>query len=54
MPQLDLAWWLFNFLISWTTLLIVFTALLSTSPTESPTNISAQTAPRPLNVWTWN
>nr|BCH36279.1 ATP synthase F0 subunit 8 [Acanthaster planci] len=54
MPQLNLAWWLFNFLISWITLLIVFTALLSTPPIEKPTNVSAQTTSHPLSVWTWN
>nr|YP_010042736.1 ATP synthase F0 subunit 8 [Protoreaster nodosus]QPC56373.1 ATP synthase F0 subunit 8 [Protoreaster nodosus] len=54
MPQLNLAWWLFNFLIGWISLVIVLTVLLNSLPQNKGPNSSVVPKTTSLNNWNWN
>nr|NP_008171.1 ATP synthase F0 subunit 8 [Patiria pectinifera]Q33822.1 RecName: Full=ATP synthase protein 8; AltName: Full=A6L; AltName: Full=F-ATPase subunit 8 [Patiria pectinifera]BAA03883.1 ATPase 8 [Patiria pectinifera] len=54
MPQLNLAWWLLNFFLGWTSLLVIFIILLNTSITNNTANTSTTTNTTPNLNWTWN
>nr|YP_010042790.1 ATP synthase F0 subunit 8 [Anthenea aspera]QPC56438.1 ATP synthase F0 subunit 8 [Anthenea aspera] len=54
MPQLNLAWWIFNFLIGWIALIIMFTTLLNISIPQNDINPPSFTSSISNNNWTWN
>nr|YP_010042725.1 ATP synthase F0 subunit 8 [Pentaceraster mammillatus]QPC56360.1 ATP synthase F0 subunit 8 [Pentaceraster mammillatus]WRK21211.1 ATP synthase F0 subunit 8 [Pentaceraster mammillatus] len=54
MPQLNLAWWLFNFIIGWISLLIVLTILLNSQPQNSEPNTAVAPGSTNPNEWNWN
>nr|QEZ90467.1 ATP synthase F0 subunit 8 [Archaster typicus] len=53
MPQLNLAWWLINFLIGWTALTIVFTITLNISLTTNLPNTNTKIEPLKNLSWIW-
>nr|YP_010960785.1 ATP synthase F0 subunit 8 [Poraniopsis inflata]WNH38676.1 ATP synthase F0 subunit 8 [Poraniopsis inflata] len=55
MPQLNLAWWLFNFFLGWIALIIVFSILLNKNLISSKIilNKSSSNKTNP-NSWSWN
>nr|UPP55856.1 ATP synthase F0 subunit 8 [Cheiraster sp. SS-2022] len=55
MPQLNLAWWILNFLLGWLFLIVLFTILINKNLIP-PNSFSLNTSPNiyPTNNWTWN
>nr|YP_010042779.1 ATP synthase F0 subunit 8 [Culcita novaeguineae]QPC56412.1 ATP synthase F0 subunit 8 [Culcita novaeguineae] len=54
MPQLNLAWWLFNFFIGWLSLLIVLTILLNSPRIAEEPNANVTSNSVNPNNWKWN
>nr|QPC56425.1 ATP synthase F0 subunit 8 [Nepanthia sp. M04] len=54
MPQLNLTWWALNFILSWLSLIIVFTILLNSNLNNNTINPSTTTPNNQSSLWTWN
>nr|YP_010042766.1 ATP synthase F0 subunit 8 [Iconaster longimanus]QPC56399.1 ATP synthase F0 subunit 8 [Iconaster longimanus] len=56
MPQLNLAWWLFNFLLSWVSITLIFTILVNKNLVNKNILFPQNPSNNPQNnhQWPWN
>nr|YP_010925339.1 ATP synthase F0 subunit 8 [Leptychaster arcticus]WKD83341.1 ATP synthase F0 subunit 8 [Leptychaster arcticus] len=55
MPQLNLAWWLFNFILGWLSLILLITIISNKSLITFKTPLSSSSKLSTINNnWPWN
>nr|QXQ00011.1 ATP synthase F0 subunit 8 [Neocucumis proteus] len=54
MPQLDLSWFILNFIIAWICIIIIYLAIINNNwPNNNSNNNNTQQTPTKTNNWNW-
>nr|YP_009369671.1 ATP synthase F0 subunit 8 [Tripneustes gratilla]AID60590.1 ATP synthase F0 subunit 8 [Tripneustes gratilla]ARO89830.1 ATP synthase subunit 8 [Tripneustes gratilla]QLM01988.1 ATP synthase F0 subunit 8 [Tripneustes gratilla]WKW91734.1 ATP synthase F0 subunit 8 [Tripneustes gratilla]WKW91747.1 ATP synthase F0 subunit 8 [Tripneustes gratilla] len=53
MPQLEFTWWIVNFFLIWTSVLVVLTLLLNTPSSPEVTQSSSLSINKTTTTWQW-